>query len=146
MPAHMKAAKGFDLRRLRMRSIVLILAIVASVVVSTVHIRAVGSTYLLELPESEGAGLTEEGFQITPENMAEVVSLTYEGNVPVAEIHALSEGDGMLIVSTESSGMMTSLAVRRGLCVVEGGVNVTGWEYLGWCIAVCFSIAAATCL
>ena len=145
MPAHMRAHngedRGFDPMRLHRRLVILLIAIVVSAVASTAFIRSVGGTYVMRLPDFEGVTLSEESFQVTPEGMVEVASITYDGDVPVAELRAVAEGDGMLLVGTEDGGMMTALAVRPGLVVVEGGVNFTGWEAVGWSIAACFSVA-----
>ena len=146
MPAHMRTKTGFEHGRLHRRLILIVLAVIVSAIVSTVHINSVGGTYVLPLTDFEGHTLTEESFQITPEGMVEVASIDNSGDVPVIELRAVSEGDGMLLVNTEDGGMMTPLAVRPGLVVVEGGANFTGWEAVGWSIAACFSVATVVFL
>ena len=146
MPAHTRKQRSCALGGIHRRSIILLLAIIACVIVSNVYIRSVGTTYVYRLEEFAGTQLTEDNFQITPEGMAEISSLTTDGDVQVVEFRGLSEGEGMMMVGDENGGMMVQLAVKPGNVVVFDGANFTGWRVIGWSVVVCFAVALALCV
>ena len=117
-----------DITVARKRFALLAVTVVACLLACVLHIRTAGHTYRYRMDGFAGTTLTKESFQIDPPTMAHVASVSYEGDVPVAEIVADEVADGVCLVNAEDSGMM-----------------FTGWEYVGWSLAICFSVAFLVC-
>jgi uncharacterized SAM-binding protein YcdF (DUF218 family) len=135
-----------DITVARKRFALLAVTVVACLLVCILHIRSAGQTYWYRMDDFAGATLTTESFQIDPPTMAHVASVSYEGDVPVAEIVADEVADGVCLVNAEDSGMMFTVSVKSGKVIVADQINFSGWEYVGWSLAICFSVAFLVCV
>lgn len=134
-----------DITVARKRFVLLALTVIACLLACVLHIRSVGQTYWYRIGDMPGAKLTTESFQIDPPTMAHVASVSYEGDVPVAEIVADEVADGVCLVNAVDSGMMFTVSVKPGKVVVTDQANFTGWEYVGWSLAISFGVAFLVC-
>lgn len=133
-------------RTLRLRSLLLVVVIACCAVASHMHVCAVGSTYRYRLDDFAGVSLSREHIQPEPDDIVRVKGISYDDGVPVVEFEALREGTGMVLVNTDKQGMMFWIAVKPGMVVVADEVNFTGWEVVGWSLAICFLAACVLCL
>lgn len=134
-----------DISVVRKRFALLALTVIACILVCVLRIRSVGQTYWYRVEDMAGMTLTTESFQIDPPNVAHVAGVSYEGDVPVAEIVADEVGDGFCLVNAVDSGMMFTVSVKSGKVVVTDQANFSGWEYVGWSLAISFGVAFLVC-
>ena len=90
-----------DITVARKRFALLAVTVVACLLACVLHIRTAGHTYRYRMDGFAGTTLTKESFQIDPPTMAHVASVSYEGDVPVAEIVADEVADGVCLVNAE---------------------------------------------
>ena len=120
-----------DISVARKRFALLGLTVIACALVCVLRIRSVGQTYWYRLDDMAGETLTTASFQIDPPTVAHVANVSYDNDVPVAEIVADEIGDGFCLVNAVDSGMMSSVSVRSGMVRWAGGRDVCGMARRG---------------
>ena len=135
-----------DLRRLRLRFLLLLVVAFCCIVVSAFQIRIVAGKYSYRAPEFEGMLIAPEQVSFDPAGMAECVNVEYhEDGVPILHLVARERGEGFGIIALENSGGMFQVRVRAGNVLVVDGVNFNGWQWVSGSLMVCMGVAALLC-
>ena len=136
-----------DLRRLRLRFLLLPLVALCCVVVSAFQIRRVAGEYSYHVTEFAGMRIAPEQVSFEPAGMAECVGVEYhEDGVPILHLVARERGEGFGLISLEESGGMFQVRVRAGNVLVVDGVNFNGWQWVSGSLMVCMGVAAFLCV
>ena len=134
-------------KRIHLRMLILLAAIIVCALVSSAHIRAVGRIYDLRIEGFDGYTISAENLSIDPPGMARVNGVRQDADgVFVATIEGLAPGEGYLMVSLPDTGGSMMLSVQDGPVVVANGADFSGWEYVVASVALCFALAAAICI
>ena len=120
--------------------------VIGCLVACGIHVSRVGTSYRYPLADFPGVELTPADFAFSPEGMAEVTDVSMENGIPVATIVGREPGSGMGIVTGDAGGMGFAVSVHPSRVVVVDNVNFTGWEWVGWSLAICFSVAFLICV
>ena len=118
-----------ELRALHRRFLLIVPIIIACIIASRAHIRAVGHSFAYPLPEYEGVTITPDQVYVTPPDMMQVTAVEQnEDGIPVIMFEAGTPADGMVLVNTADGGMMFQARVEEGPVIIADGVDFTGWE------------------
>ena len=108
-----------NLRGLRLRFVLLVVAIVASIAICNLHIGAVGGRFELALPEFQGEQIRDT--YVEPEGMAEVTDIRYEADgTPVLVVEAGEPNSGMIGYTLDNGGGISMLSGMEMVSVLAG--------------------------
>ena len=89
-----------DLRKVRLRFVILAVVIAVCAIVSNRHIASIGAVYEYPLEGYPGAKASDLRVSTSPDDLAEVTEVRDGPNhMPVAVIHGKKPGEGMLLVN-----------------------------------------------
>ena len=135
-------ASPVDLRIPRLRLLLILLAVVASVLMANRHVESVGRHAEYRMDDFRGRTVTTGDIQVSPEGIVRVEGVHVEADgTPVVTFEAMGLGDGMGIVSLPDEGMGFPVSVKPDGVVVTGGADFSGWESVGWGFVTCFAVA-----
>ena len=136
-----------ELKRLRMRFLVVPVVLVVLAICCRLHVMSVGHTHTMELVGRYGdAPVSAEDITIEPADMARVTKVERGADgTPLVTVEALRPGRGRGTVTTERAGEMFRLRVDQDGVVYSNGVNFTGWQAVAASIVLGFALTSALC-
>ena len=136
-----------ELRKIRLRFVILAVVIAACAIVSNLHITSVGGEYEYPLEDYAGYKAAELKLSTEPANLAQIAEVRDGPNgIPIAVIKGKEPGEGMLLVQAENEGGMSMLSVFSNHTVFVDGINFNGWETLPISVAICLLTAGVLCV
>jgi len=134
-----------ELRKIRLRFVILAVVIAICAIATNNHITNVGSVYEYPLENYTGYKAKDLTLIADPERLVEITEVRDGPNdIPVAVIEGKEPGEGMLLVQGKDSGGMFMLRVFQNNTVFVD-VNFNGWEALPISVAICLATAGALC-
>jgi uncharacterized SAM-binding protein YcdF (DUF218 family) len=136
-----------DLRKVRLRFVILAVVIAVCAIVSNRHIASIGAVYEYPLEGYPGVKASDLQVSASPVDLAEITEVRDGPNhMPVAVIHGKQPGEGMLLVNAGDMGGASMLRVYDNGTVLVDGANFNGWEALPISVAICLGTAGVLCM